>query len=188
MCGLYSISLDGSGPSTCSWPLSKVLESCQQVIWSKACGYFPSLPWPQDESFLVQLLLSLWLLIHHRLWAQTHPNLGSHPYTIIKTKVNVFLQCPLFLKYLLSSHCDENGFCRRGKSRGGREPFTPWETRGISSSLLLLVFRLCPVRARMTDRSQLYSKLQTCGSGILEHCDEKDSEATSKLNGKEVID
>ena len=66
--------------------------------------------------------------------------------------------------------------------------FTPLETRGISSSLLLLVFCLCPVRARMTNRSQLYCQLRTCGSGVLEHCGEKDSETTSRLGGKEAVD
>ena len=31
-------------------------------------------------------------------------------------------------------------------------------------------------------------QLRTCGSGILEHCGEKDSEAASRLSRKEAVD
>lgn len=70
-------------------------------------------------------------------WVQRSSQHGPH--TIIKTSVS--FQC------LLSSHCDENGFCRRG-GQWRREAF-------YSPGLLPLVFRLCPVRAGMTDRLQL---------------------------------
>lgn len=80
------------------------------------------------------------------------------------------------------------GFGGGVRSSGDREPFTPLKRREISSSLLLLVFHLCPVRARMTSGPQLYCQLRTHGSGSWERSDERDSEAAFRLNGKEVID
>lgn len=86
--------------------------------------------------------------------------MGPCPHPIIKAKVKVFLQCLLFLKSLRSSGCGDHGSSRRGKSSGGREPFPPLGRREIRSSLLLLVFHLCPVRSRMTNRPQLYLATQ----------------------------
>lgn len=117
---------------------------------------------PQDESFLVQQLLSSLPVRCPHPWVLRSSQHGPH--TIIKTSFS--FQC------LLSSHCDENGFCRRGE-QWRREAFH-------SPGLLPLVFCLCPVRAGMTDRLQLqfWLRLWSCA---------EDSEAEAKPNGEGLI-
>lgn len=54
------------------------------------------------------------------------------------------------------------GFGGGVRSSGGREPFTPLERREISSSLLLLVFHLCPVSQNDKQASALLPTQNPC--------------------------